>query len=199
MAHAKISLRKMFASPGYSQGEVSQNGPGSRPRNAHETREPKRNGRRQDSAQVLEIARRRLFGDRLHREGREFESLAAYQPFARRTAKPSFRSHEKSSAQADVGYVHSNGAALLRPCNPGGESKAAKDDKLSSQDDYAGSERATNICWCAWLSHSRDPAKRARAKLMREAASSMSAGMEPKERASFTSSNLSEPAKSSSD
>jgi hypothetical protein len=64
--------------------------------------------------------------------------------------------------------------------------------KLPSQDDYARSERATYICWHNWLSHSHDPAKRAQAKLMREAASSMSIRMESKERASFTAQQLAE-------
>jgi hypothetical protein len=62
----------------------------------------------------------------------------------------------------------------------------------SQDDDYARSERATYICWYDWLSHSHNPAKRARAKLMRETASGMPAGMEPKERASFTAQQLAE-------
>ena len=70
--------------------------------------------------------------------------------------------------------------------------QAAKDAKLPSQDDYARSERATYICWHDWLSHSHDPAKRAQAKLMRETASSVSARMEPKERASFSAERLAE-------
>jgi hypothetical protein len=59
-------------------------------------------------------------------------------------------------------------------------------------EDCARSERATYVCWHDWLSHSAEPALRAKARTMAAAAESILQGMPPEERAMFTAQKLSE-------
>jgi hypothetical protein len=59
-------------------------------------------------------------------------------------------------------------------------------------EDCARSERAAYICWHDWLSHSKEPALRARALAMSAAARSILQGMPVAERALFTAGKLSE-------
>lgn len=59
-------------------------------------------------------------------------------------------------------------------------------------EDCARSERATYVCWHDWLSHSEDPALRARAPTMTATAKSILQGMPQAERALFTAEKLRE-------
>jgi hypothetical protein len=59
-------------------------------------------------------------------------------------------------------------------------------------EDCARSERATYVCWHDWLSHSKDPALRARAQAMHATAKSILQGMPPEERALYTAEKLGE-------
>jgi len=72
--------------------------------------------------------------------------------------------------------------------------QAARDRRLmpDRMDDYARSERATYICWHDWLSHSSNPALRARAAEMRQTAGDVLQRMGPAERASYTAEKLGE-------
>jgi hypothetical protein len=69
-----------------------------------------------------------------------------------------------------------------------------KSSKLMSgqQVDCARSERATYVCWHDWLSHSEDPALRARALKMRETSEGILLAMPREERALYTAEKLTE-------
>jgi hypothetical protein len=69
-----------------------------------------------------------------------------------------------------------------------------KSSRLMSdrQEDCARSERATYVCWHDWLSHSEDPALRAKARTMDAAANSILDCMTDAERALYTPAKLSE-------
>jgi hypothetical protein len=59
-------------------------------------------------------------------------------------------------------------------------------------EDCARSERATYVCWHDWLSHSEDPALRAKALVMKATAKSILEGMADAERALFAPARLAE-------
>ena len=62
----------------------------------------------------------------------------------------------------------------------------------SHEEDCARSERATYVCWHDWLSHSKEPALRAKGLAMTPTAKSILQAMPEKERTSFTPEKLSE-------
>jgi len=72
--------------------------------------------------------------------------------------------------------------------------RAAKQAKLRFRagDDPLRSERATYVCWHYWLSHSSDPALRAKAREMEKAVGGLLQGMRADERALYSTAKLAE-------
>ena len=99
------------------------------------------------------------------------------------------------AAGGTVGTFH----AMTTPREPRSASRERrKRERRSSRlmsghlEDCARSERATYVCWHDWLSHSKEPALRAKALAMNATAKSILQGMSDAERALFTAENLSE-------
>ena len=99
------------------------------------------------------------------------------------------------AAGGTVGTFHS----VAKPGDHRAASRARrKQDRKSSrlmsghEEDCARSERATYVCWHDWLSHSKEPALRAKGLAMTATAKSILQAMSEKERTSFTAEKLSE-------
>jgi hypothetical protein len=99
------------------------------------------------------------------------------------------------AAGGTAGTFHS----VAKPGDHRAASRARrKQDRISSrlmsghEEDCARSERATYVCWHDWLSHSKEPALRAKGLAMTPTAKSILQAMSEKERSSFTPEKLSE-------